>query len=301
MERNGLVESEYVEPYAGGSGVALALLFEGFASRIHINDFNRSIHAFWHSVLREPEALMRLIRDTPVSMRVRKKQQSVQVDADASMLELGYSTFFLNRVNRSGIIGAGVIGGKHQSGTWKMDARFNKVDLVQRIAKIARFAPKISLYNLDAEALIKDVLPTIKRPALVYLDPPYYVKGHELYTNFYDHTNHVRVAKLVAQMEHPWIISYDNVPEIEDMYSQYRSIKYLLSYTAGPIPAVLQALDHSTRPTGVELMFFSPVLDLPDFHGRLMPARRPSGIGLGGSIGRRNVRGLVRSNQASNL
>ena len=58
----------------------------------------------------------------------------------ADLDELGFATLFLNRTNRSGIIGGGVIGGKQQHGAWGLDARFTKSDLVQRIKKGAVLA-----------------------------------------------------------------------------------------------------------------------------------------------------------------
>ena len=126
MAANDLVGGHYLEPFAGGAGVALSLLALEYASHVHINDLNRSVHAFWQSVLREPEELCSLISRTRVSMAQRRRQCAVQTDPDASPLELGFSTFFLNRVNRSGIILGGVIGGHDQAGDWKLDARYNK-------------------------------------------------------------------------------------------------------------------------------------------------------------------------------
>ena len=136
FEDNELLDGHYVEPYAGGAGLALNLLFLDYASCIHLNDIDRSVFAFWHSVVNSPDALCKLIRDTPVTVDQWQKQKVIHRSPDKqSLLDLGFATFFLNRCNRSGILMGGIIGGQKQEGTWKIDARYNKSDLCRRIEK----------------------------------------------------------------------------------------------------------------------------------------------------------------------
>ncbi|MDB5415310.1 MAG: class adenine-specific methyltransferase [Rubritepida sp.] len=252
IESNGLTGCHYVEPYAGGAGIAVTLLYLEYASHIHLNDLNRSVHAFWHSVLNEPDELCRLIHDTVPTMDEWHQQKLIQTDADASPLALGFSTFFLNRTNRSGIIKGGVIGGQNQSGEWKLDARLNRKDLVRRVEKIAGYSSRISLYNLDASELIKKVLPELPQSTLVYLDPPYYVKGKGLYEDHYRHEDHAAIASLVrTSIQQPWIVSYDNVEPIRELYSGLRQTMFGIWYTAG------------TRYSGKEVMVFCDDLRIP--------------------------------------
>jgi DNA adenine methylase len=162
------------------------------------------------------------------------KQRKVQENPqNHNLLELGLSTFFLNRTNRSGIITGGVIGGKDQSGDWKLDCRFNKNELISRIKKISQHKKQISLYNQDAQIFIRNILPSLSEKSLVYFDPPYYVKGQNLlYLNFYEPEDHVSIARLISKLKYRWIISYDNVPEIRTLYKDYRSLSYVLHYAA---------------------------------------------------------------------
>jgi len=250
---NGLEDGHYVEVYAGGAGIAWPLLFEEVVRVVHINDINRSIHAFWHCVLYDTESLCRMIRDTKVSLgQWQRQRQILDYPDDRSMLELGFSSFFLNRTNRSGILTGGIIGGKSQTGRWRMNARFNKSDLITRIQRIARYASRVRLYNMDAALIIKDVLPSLPRKTLVYLDPPYYEKGKDLYEDHYHHNDHVLVSKLVTgRIGQAWIVSYDAAPSILELYGQHRSIRYCLSYSA------------QERYSGSEVMFFSSGLVLP--------------------------------------
>lgn len=233
IEANSLTGGHYVEPYAGGAGIAITLLYLEYVSRIHLNDLNRSIYSFWRCVLDDTEALCKRITDTRPTMDEWYKQRAVQSDPNASLLDLGFSTFFLNRTNRSGIVLGGVIGGKKQTGQWKIDARYNTSDLVRRIERIASYRSRISLYNLDAAEMIRDVLPTLPRHSLVYLDPPYYVKGKGLYENHYTHADHAKIAELVSSIQQKWIVTYDNVEPIRALYSAYRQVIFGLRYSAG--------------------------------------------------------------------
>lgn len=248
---NRLVGGDYAEVYAGGAGVAVTLLGLEYARHIHINDVNRAVHAFWWAVLTRTEDLCQKIEECEVSIEEWERQREIQAELDPDPLDLGFSTFFLNRTNRSGIVLGGVIGGKDQSGKWKLDARFNRQDLVERVRRIGRLRRRINLYNMDAAAMIADVLPNIPRRSLVYLDPPYYVKGAGLYEHHYSHTDHEQIAGLVRTISQPWLVSYDNAPQIIQLYRDYRQQVFGLNYSA------------NTRYKGSEVMVFSNELVTP--------------------------------------
>jgi DNA adenine methylase len=253
MLENDLVGHDYVEPYAGGASVALSLLYEGFADTIHINDLNPGVYAFWNAALEQTSRLCEAILKTPVTIDEWHKQRAVTLDCDASSFDLGFATFFLNRTNRSGIIGGGVIGGLDQSGSWKINARFTKPELIRRIEKVGRHRSRIHLTNADAADFLQGWASTDVPPAFLYLDPPYFLKGAGLYDNFYDPKDHAAVALKVADLQHPWIVSYDAHPEIIGLYEHHHHIRYSLSYSAT-----------TSRHRGSEVMFFSPDLALPD-------------------------------------
>lgn len=250
---NNLCDGTYVEPYAGGASVALSLLFSEFASKIIINDKDRSIYAFWNSVLKDPEALCKKIKDCKIDVSNWEKQRFIQkTKNEHDLLTLGFSTFFLNRVNRSGIIMAGIIGGRNQTGTWKMDARFNKVDLIKRIERIVSYSDRIKMYNMDAIGLIKKVEPKLKARSFFYLDPPYFEKGSVLYMNHYQMSDHENISNFISQLKNKkWIISYDSVDEIKNLYSQFRQLQYTINYSA------------SSTSMGKEIMIYSDNLHIP--------------------------------------
>jgi DNA adenine methylase len=231
IKLNKLIGGHYVEPYAGGAGVAISLLYLEYADHIHLNDLNKSVYAFWKSACDEPEALCKLVRDKPLTVAQWKKQKAIQTAKDVSTLELGFSTLYLNRTNRSGIINGGIIGGKNQTGKWKIDARFNREDLIRRIQKIGSYSPRITLHNMDAEQFITNELPNIPKRSLVYLDPPYFGKGSELYENHYQRKDHAVIAALVAKIKQKWIVSYDNVRAIRKLYAGFEQETFGLRYS----------------------------------------------------------------------
>lgn len=255
MAQNGIIGGHYLEPYAGGAGVALHLLFHGHASHIHINDADPAVSAFWISVTQHSDALLALLETTPINIEEWFKWRSVlREGSNASVVERGFATLFMNRTNRSGILKAGVIGGKNQDGAYKLDARFKKDIVSARIREIAKRAENISVYCEDSLHLLNRCDELIPRKSLIYLDPPYYVKGKGLYRNFYKHDDHEAIAKTIQKksFKFPWVVSYDNAEEICAMYELSKSLSYGLNYTA------------QRRYVGNEVMFFSQKIIVPD-------------------------------------
>ncbi|NLP55289.1 DNA adenine methylase [Acinetobacter baumannii] len=232
MEENNL-SGDYLEPYAGGAGVALDLLFSGYCKNIHINDFDPAIFNFWKSVTENTEKFLKLITDTNITIEEWYKQKDILANPeDHSQLEHGFAAFFLNRTNRSGILKGGVIGGKNQDGNYKLDVRFNKESLSKRIERIGKHNHQIKVYNYNALELLHKVDNLLAKDSLIYLDPPYYVKGQGLYRNFYKHDDHVLIRNALDQVNTKWIVSYDNCQEIKDIYQGYRQDEYDLNYSA---------------------------------------------------------------------
>lgn len=253
LRHNDLLDGDYVEPYAGGASVALSLLFGEYVRRIHINDLDPGVHAFWIAARDHTDALCKLVRDTPLTMDEWRRQRAIACDQDADVISRGFATFFMNRTNRSGIITGGPIGGYEQAGTWDIGARFTRRDLVARIEKVGRHASRIRVYGQDAADLLRTLVRTLPSRTLVYLDPPYFVKGRELlYANYYEPKDHAEVAAVVRALSVAWVVSYDDVQEIRDLYPDLPRRAYDIGYSA------------HERYRGREVMFFSPHLAIPD-------------------------------------
>jgi DNA adenine methylase len=258
IRANKLYDGEYVEPYAGGAAIGLELLFQEYVTKIHINDLSQPVYSFWKAVLNDADELCRLVRNTRLSVASWDRQKRIFANpSDHSYVELGFATFFLNRTNRSGILNGGIIGGRDQSGTWKIDARYNAAELAFRIESIAKMRAKINLTRSDALALLRFGLPKWPKKTLIYLDPPYFEQGRELYYDFYEPQDHADLSHFIdAKMQNKfWMVSYDNVAPIKKLYSQFRSLVYNVGYSA-----------RESR-TGKEVMFFSPKLEIPNLVG----------------------------------
>ena len=247
------INGHYIEPYAGGASIALYLLIENKIRKITINDYDRSIYAFWYSILNNTEEFCSLIRKTPVTMNEWKKQKEIQKNKNTvSLFELGFSTFFINRTNISGIINAGPIGGAKQKSEYKINCRFNKKELIKRIKLIASLKERINLSNLDAIKLIDLVnKASMMENSLIYFDPPYFLKGPSLYMNYYKRNDHEKLAEEIKKLKIKWIVSYDDAKEIKQIYRWVKKIsKFNLIHSA-------------SRPKiGKEILFFSDRLNI---------------------------------------
>lgn len=232
IQANGLCDRKYVEFYAGGAGIALYLLRNRLAREIVINDLDARIYSFWHAILNHTSEFLNRLISCRIDIEAWHRHKEVcAFPGRYTRLDLGFSTFFLNRTNRSGIIDGGVIGGKRQNGKYKLDARFNRIRLAKRISDIAKFKDRISLLQRDACDLLEN---SEFNPddSIFYFDPPYYMPKNQLYSNFYCHDDHARLASLIKKLNSPWITTYNSCPEIEGIYSGCNSAKFAIAYYA---------------------------------------------------------------------
>jgi DNA adenine methylase len=247
---NGLDNVTYVEPYAGGASLALTLLFEHRVSEIYLNDLDPAIHACWQAIINRTPDLIEFIRAVPVTPEEWYKQKAIYANSSkASKFRLGCATLFLNRTNHSGILNGGMIGGKKQTGEWKLDARFNRTALIERIRQIATARAKIHVSCRDALDVLRDFRHANR--TLIYLDPPYYHPAYHLYMNAYKHHDHVEVRRALDKVTTPWVISYDDTAEIRRLYTHKRCRKLRLLHTA------------RTARDGAEIIYFADMLRIP--------------------------------------
>jgi len=231
LRDNGLAKRDYAEPFAGGAGLALKLLFDGVARRIVLNDLDPGISSFWDAVVNESDRFIDAMRSTPVTIEEWLRQREIYQTSISPSFSLAFATFFLNRTNRSGVVKGGVIGGLDQNGAYKLDCRFNVDDLAAKITRIARYRDDIELRCQDGNDFLHE---TDERDRMVYfVDPPYYLKGSGLYTNFYVASDHERLARTIAHLDNPWILTYDNTDKITTLYPNHTQHTFGLNYSAG--------------------------------------------------------------------
>ncbi|WP_461164465.1 DNA adenine methylase [Arthrobacter sp. R4-81] len=258
----GLRQARYVEPYAGGAGAGIALLREGIVNDLVINDIDPAVHAFWHSVVNNNSLFIELVKSTPLTIAEWQRQRKIYRTGDqGDKLSLGFAFFFLNRTNRSGILNAGVIGGQKQDGNYKIDARFNRETLVERIETIGALAERITVTDLDGRTVIQHY--GNDKATFMYIDPPYVEAGSRLYLNAFDGRDHQALASVVNTIEAAhWLMTYDTAPLIESLYRGNFQCRLEITYSAHnpgkaeellvASPLVGEAVSSLMRPAGLE-------------------------------------------------
>jgi DNA adenine methylase len=230
---NGFGDRAIAEPFAGGAGASLSLLYLEETLKIFINDADKSIYDFWWSVLHRIEPFVDQLTTIKVNMREWRRQRTIYKESGRiSRLQRGFAAFYLNRCNRSGIImNGGPIGGVKQTGIWKLDARFNKPELKRRCEKVSEYRDRIDVSCRDGIEFIRDLE---AKSVLFFIDPPYYVKGPTLYLNALDHNYHLTLAaQLKTMKDAAWVLTYDDCPEIRKMYRGWATIRpFSLRYSA---------------------------------------------------------------------
>lgn len=253
LKINNLLDETYIEPFAGGAGLALKLLLNDDVKRIIINDFDPAIYCFWYSILHTTEEFCDHIMEVPLTQEEWSRQRTIYLEHDVSNpFQLGFSTFFLNRTNVSGVVKGGLIGGKDQKGTYKLDARFNREALAEKIIKIADRKEQIVVLNYDAKKLLQPQELRKYYKAFINLDPPYVKKGAQLYKNAFCEADHRDLYELIAGCKRKWIVTYDICPLVAELYSSYRSSYLDVTYSI------------QSSKKAKEYIFFSNNLILPD-------------------------------------
>ena len=236
----------YIEPFAGGAGVALELVLSGIVERIVINDSAQAISSIWKAMTRENAAFLDKMWNTDITLEEWHRQRKIYLCSKKKYsLDYGFAAFFLNRTNHSGILLSGPIGGQEQEG-WKLDVRFNKEILAERIKAIGELKDQIKVYNRDVFSFVRNQLPKYDERTFIYLDPPYFKRGEDLYKNFFNERKHRELKEcIVNDINIPWVVSYDDVPEIREIYDGIPSREFSLNYSL------------ANNGSGREIMFFS--------------------------------------------
>ena len=250
---NDIGDRSIAEPFAGGAGASLKLLYLEETQDIFINDGDPSMHDFWWSVVNRSKQFLQLLSKTRVSMAEWRRQRDIyRSSGRISRLKRGFASFYLNRCNRSGIImNGGPIGGIKQHGKWKLNARFNKRELGNRCEKIAEYRDRITVSGDDGIEFIESL---DSESTFFFIDPPYFEKGRTLYLNALDEDYHADLAEHLRSLsDQAWVLTYDDCPEIRNLYKDWAKIRpFSLSYSA------------SKRRKGKEVLIVPKWMTLPE-------------------------------------
>lgn len=252
---NGAQGGLFVEPFAGGAGAALKLLTEGHVGQIQINDKDLAIAAFWRCVTQDSKAFSERIQKVKLSISEWRRQRAIyRLGSRSKRSELGFATFYLNRCNRSGIVkNGGPIGGIRQEGNWRLDARFSRTELARRVEEIGEYGSRIVTSGLDAIALLNQLEVQRRSRVFIFADPPYFKKGRELYLNHFCTDDHSAFAEAIQKVRWaPWVVTYDDVLEVRNLYRGCQIFPYHLRYSA-----------HGHSRGGGEILIAPPHVQVP--------------------------------------
>jgi len=230
---NNLSDCTYIEPFAGGAGLALKLLLKGIVNKIVINDYDYAIYCIWDTILEQSEEMCEFIEDVPLTVSEWQRQREIYNNQEShSKKEIGMAAFFLNRTNISGVLKGGVIGGLSQEGNYKIDARFNKKTLIESIKTIVDVKENIDLFNWNAKDFITQIIPNYQN-CFVYFDPPYVQKGPFLYKNSFNENDHIQLEQVISTCPEKWIVTYDDCELIRSIYKEYYYERLSINYSVG--------------------------------------------------------------------
>lgn len=249
--QNNLLGETYIEPFAGGAGLAIKLLLNNDVKRIIINDLDFAIYSVWCCILNHTDDFCQRIEEIDISVDEWDNQRKIYFSKTENVFDMGLSAFYLNRTNRSGVIKGGMIGGREQNSTYKINARFNKVALIEKIKNIAKQKDKIIITNLDTVDFLSEGLLNHYYKTFINFDPPYVIKGSQLYQNSFTEEDHKVLSTLISKCSRKWIVTYDICPLVEELYYKFRKAHISVNYSA------------SNSGKAKEFVFFSNNLVIP--------------------------------------
>lgn len=257
IDDNDLHGCTYGEAFCGGAGLAMKLLLRHDVSKIVLNDYDPAVYSIWDAVVHHPDELCEFIETVPLTIDEWYRCREVYRNGTQSSLELGKAAFYLNRTNRSGILSGGVIGGKNQTGKYKIDARFTRTTLCKKVRAISSRSNDIKLYNLDVFDFMRDIAPAMGLRSLLYLDPPYVQKGPGLYENSFNDGDHRQLAKSIKSYGSKWMVTYDKDDLIDQLYTPSDEWNITIDEISVGYSAA------SERNTATERLVLSPGLIMP--------------------------------------
>lgn len=230
------LEKVIAEPYCGGAGAALILLADGDADMVVLNDADLRVYSAWLAMLEEPERFVAKLSNVRLDIAEWLYHRDLVDGYSGSEydFEVGFSTFYMNRTTRSGIIlNAGPIGGYDQRGKWKLDARFNVQRLTNQVLWLATNRHRIRLSNFDGLSFIdrERRMPAADN-TLFFIDPPYVKAGGRLYYDGMSEAKHIALSDLLTtgNIRH-WILTYDDAPLIRQLYRSQKCSNISVNYS----------------------------------------------------------------------
>lgn len=219
--------TEFHDVFLGGGSVLVDVATRYPRMRLHGNDRDPGIAALW-SVITGPERgrLQEVVRATTPTLALWDEWKTCVPTDD---LEAAFQVLYLNRTSYSGIVPGGPLGGRHQTGKTEIGSRWNPVRLCSEIERLHHLLHgRFEIHCEDATSYLGGLI--WKDDALAYIDPPYHSVGNQLYRVGMTPDEHRALAARVRDLPR-WVASYDDVPEIHDLYRWAQRLAVTATYT----------------------------------------------------------------------
>lgn len=233
-------ESEYREPFFGGGSIGLQVLEDRSSiKKIWINDKDLGISCLWTTVINNPDLLLSLVESFEPSIdkfdEFKEKLTTYSesdLKTELELAEYGFMKLAIHQISYSGLgtKSGGPLGGRKkcnisgQGSTsevkYPIDCRWSPKSICKKVKQLSNRLRTFDIRDNKCTNLdFTDVINDNENKAVIYLDPPYYVKGNDLYQHGFSIEDHKRLAKTLKNTNHKWILSYDDCFEIRELYN----------------------------------------------------------------------------------
>ena len=219
---------QYREPFLGGGSIGLRLLSDNSnITDIWINDKDIGIACLWTAAIQYYEEFKERVKSFVPSVaafyefKAELTTISTLPEQRDHIVDIGFKKLAIHQISYSGLgtKSGGPLGGAAQKSAYKVDCRWSPGYICKKLDVIHNQLKNIQIHkncctNLDFITLIEDT----SCKCLLYLDPPYFLKGNDLYQHGFTIQDHERLASALRNTKHTWVLSYDDCDEIRDMY-----------------------------------------------------------------------------------
>jgi DNA adenine methylase len=208
-------EKGICEPFAGTASVTFYMLQGKFVDYYHINDFDSGIAALWNTVKTQPEDLKQKIKSYKPNVKDFYKFKNEEADND---FDKAFQKIVIHQISFSGLgmMAGGPLGGREQKGAYNVLSRWRPEKISANIEKCS------NLLNSADGKITNESWETVLTEAndngrFIYLDPPYYERGANLYIA--GDIDHAAMAEELQSKDN-WLLSYNDLPEIRKLYKK---------------------------------------------------------------------------------
>lgn len=216
---------EYREPFLGGGSVFVYLKQIRSHKKFWINDIYENLYLFWKQLQQNPDKLFQQIKFWREKYKLGKElyQYLLENIDEFDEIKKASAFFIFNRITFSGTTESG---GFSNTAYHKRFTQ-SSIDRVKLLSKILKDT-KITCYDYQ-----KVVEPEGEN-VFIFLDPPYYsATKSALYGkngNLHKIFNHERLAEVLKNTDHKWLLTYDDSKYIRKLYSFANIKEWNLTY-----------------------------------------------------------------------